>query len=132
MVSVPSALQIELFRAVEDVHDLTDATIVLLVDDEGRSVAVSGDEDDLPPSLRSVLSGRRLRAAGSVRELLSPIASELVHSRMNVTILDIAGTFVLAIAFGADADLERVQSVGAEARAMIAELLAAQPDGGGA
>lgn len=127
MAALPSALQIELFRAVEDVHEMTRAIVVLLVNEEGASVAVSGDEDDLPPSLRAVLSGRRLSAAGSVRELLSPIAGELVDSRLNVTILEVAGGFVLAIAFGADADLDTVQAVGAEARTMIGELLAASP-----
>jgi hypothetical protein len=121
---LPSALEIELFRAVEDVHELTGAIVVLLVDAEGRSVAVSGDEDDLPPSLRAILSGRHLAAAGSVRELLSPIAGELVDSRLNVTILDVDGSFVLAIAFDTKAELDVVQSVGGQARAMIAELVA--------
>lgn len=124
MALEPTALQIDLFRVVEDVHELTCATVVLLVDEEGQTLAVSGDEDDLPSSLRAVLSGKRLRAAGGVRELLSPIAPELGDSRLNVTIFDVDGRAVLAIAFGADADLGTVQSIGGEVRAMIAELLA--------
>ena len=54
---VPSEKELALFRAVEDIHDLTQAITVLLVDADGGAVAVSGDEDDIPVALRSVLSG---------------------------------------------------------------------------
>lgn len=123
---VPTTLQLDLFRAVEDVHEMTGALVVLLADEEGASVAVSGDEQDLPPSLRKVLSARGLREAGSARELLSPIAGELADSRLNVTVLEVAGRFVLAIAFDAEADLDTVIAVGGQAREMIAGLLAAE------
>ncbi len=121
----PSTLQLDLFRAVEDVHEMTGAIVVLLVDEDGGLVAASGDEDDLPPSLRGVLSARRLREAGSARELLAPIANELAESRMNITILDVAGRFVLAIAFDAEADLDTVLHVGAEAKTLITDLVSA-------
>lgn len=122
----PTTLQLDLFRAVEDVQEMTRALVVLLVDEDGAAVAVSGDEDDLPPSLRGVLSARKLREAGSTRELLSPIAAELGESRLNVSVLDVGGRHVLAIAFDADADLETVLTVGAEARDMLRDLLAAE------
>lgn len=125
MAHVPSTLQLDLFRAVEDVHDMTGAIVVLLVDEDGALVAASGDEDDLPPSVRRVLSAKRLREAGSVRELLAPCAEELASSRLNVTILDVAGKLVLAIAFDAEADLDTVVAVGGQARDLIAELVMA-------
>lgn len=124
--AAPTTLQLDLFRAVEDVHEMTGAIVVLLVDEDGTALAISGDEQDLPPSLRKVLSARGLREAGSARELLTPIAGELSDSRLNVTVLDVAGRLVLAIAFDAEADLETVLSVGEEARGLIAELLAAE------
>lgn len=123
MAFVPSSLQIELFRAVEDVHEMTGAIVVLLVDEDGGLLAASGDEDDLPPSVRGVLSARRLREAGSVRELLAPVAEELAATRVNLTILDVAGRAVLAIAFDAEADLDTVLTVGGEAKEMVAALL---------
>ncbi len=124
MSLVPTTLQLDLFRAVEDVHDITRAIVVLLVDEDGALVAASGDEDDVPPSLRGVLSAKRLREAGSVRELLAPLAEELSTTRLNVTILDVAGKFVLAIVFDAEADLDTVVTVGGEAKALLTELLA--------
>ena len=71
---IPNEKQIALFRAMEDIHDLTAAITILLVDEHGSSVAVSGDEDHVPPVLRKALSGKNLEAAGSGRELLSSIA----------------------------------------------------------
>lgn len=121
----PTTLQLDLFRAVEDVHEMTGALVVLLVDDDGAAVAVAGDENDLPPALRAVLSGRQLRDAGSVRELLAPISEELTESRLNLTVLDVAGRWVLAIAFDAEADLDTVIAVGGEARELMRELLTA-------
>jgi hypothetical protein len=121
----PTTLQLDLFRAVEDVHEMTGAIVVILVDDEGAAVAVAGDEDELPPALRGVLGGRRLREAGSVRELLSPISEELTASKLNVTVLDVAGRWVLAIAFDANADLATVLAVSGEARDLMRELLTA-------
>jgi hypothetical protein len=126
-VSGPTALQIDLFRAVEDVHDMTGAIVVLLVDGDGRSVAVSGDEDDLPPPLRAVLGGKRLAEAGSAIALMQSIAGDLADTRLNVTVHDVGSEHVLAIAFDAEADFGTVQTVGREARAMIAEMLASPP-----
>jgi hypothetical protein len=125
-MSGPTTLQLDLFRAVEDVHEMTGALVVILVDDEGASVAVAGDEDELPPALRGVLAGRRLREAGSVRELLSPISEELTASKLNVTVLDVASRWVLAIAFDANADLDTVIAVSGEARDLMRELLTAE------
>ena len=42
----PTAQQIDLFRAVEDIHELTAAIVILLTDRDGVAVAVAGDEDD--------------------------------------------------------------------------------------
>ncbi len=123
---VPSERVLALFRTVEDIHDLTQAITVLLVDGDGISVAVSGDENDIPIALRAVLSGKQLAEAGSVRVLLEDI--DLAGSLVNVTVYDVDGTHVLAIFFDADADLATVQEVGQEARTMLAEILAAPLD----
>jgi len=119
---VPSDRELALFRAVEDIHDLTQAIAVLLVDGDGTSVAVSGDEDDIPVALRTVLSGKQLAEAGSVRVLLEDL--DLAGSAVNATVYDVDGTHVLAILFDADADLVTVQEVGREGRTMLAEILA--------
>lgn len=124
---VPNEKQLALFRAVEDIHDLTRAITVLLVDENGALVAVSGDENDVPPTLRAVLGGKQLAEAGSVRVLLEGV--DLAGALVNVTIYDVDGTHVLAILFDADADLGTVQEVGSEGRTMLAEILAA-PLGG--
>lgn len=123
---VPSDRQLALFRAVEDIHDLTQAITVLLVDADGSSVAVSGDEDDIPVALRAVLSGKQLAEAGSVRVLLEDV--DLAGSLVNVTVYDVDGTHVLAIVFDAEADLMTVQEVGKEGRTMLAEILSAPID----
>lgn len=120
---VPTERQLALFRAVEDIHDLTDAIAVLLVDGDGTSIAVSGDELDVPTKLRAVLSGKQLAEAGSVRVLLEDV--DLAGALVNVTVYDVDGTHVLAILFDAEADLVTVQQVGSEGRAMLAEILAA-------
>ncbi len=118
---VPSDRQIALFRAVEDIHDMTQAIAVLLVDGDGASVAVSGDEADLPTALRAVLSGKQLAEAGSVRRLLEDV--DLHGALFNVSIYDVGGTHVLAILFDAEADLVTVEQVGAEARLLLTEIL---------
>jgi hypothetical protein len=123
---VPSERQLALFRAVEDVHDLTQAITVLLVDGDGTLVAASGDEADVPTKLRAALSGKQLAEAGSVRVLLEDV--DLSGSLVNVTVYDVDGTHVLAILFDAEADLAVVQEVGSEARAMLAEILGAPLD----
>ena len=123
---VPSEKELALFRAVEDIHDLTQAITVLLVDADGSSVAVSGDEADIPAAIRAVLSGKQLAKAGSVRVLLEDL--DLSGSLVNVTVYDVAGSHVLAIFFDAEADLVTVQEVGQEARVMLAEILAAPAD----
>ncbi|MBX3218569.1 MAG: hypothetical protein KF850_41570 [Labilithrix sp.] len=120
---VPSEKQLALFRAVEDIHDLTQAITVLLVDGSGDLVAASGDEDDVPATLRAVLGGKQLAEAGSVRVLLEDV--DLAGAPVNVTVYDVDGTHVLAILFDAEADLATVQQVGAEAKVMLAEILAA-------
>ena len=38
---VPTELQLDLFRALEDIHDLTNAITVILVDEEGVLLAAS-------------------------------------------------------------------------------------------
>ena len=118
-------MQIELFRAMEDIHEMTGAHVVLLVDADGVAVAVSGDEDELPKPLREALSGKRLAEAGGVVALLTPIAGEL--GGMNVSIYAVERSHVLAILFDAEADLAIVQRVGREAQAMLSEILTAAP-----
>jgi hypothetical protein len=119
----PTAQQIDLFRAVEDVHEMTEAIVVLLTDSDGVSIAVAGDEDEIPTPLRAVLSGKQLSAAGGVVALLEPIAAELAESHLNFSVLAVANTHVLTIAFDAEANFEIVQTVGREARQLISELL---------
>lgn len=120
---VPSEKQITLFRAVEDIQDLTQAIVVILVDEDGLLVAASGDENDVPAPIRAELSGKKLAAAGgSARTLLSEIV--MPESPLNVSIFA-AGTHVLAIVFDAESDLMTVQQVGSEARDMLVQLLAA-------
>ena len=121
MASGPSAMQIDLFRAMEDIHEMTDALVVLLTDVDGVAVAVSGDEDDVPKPLRDVLSGKRLSEAGTVVELLTPIAGDL--GGINVSVFAVERSHVLAIVFDAEADLGTVQQVGREARTMLSEIL---------
>ena len=123
MATGPSAMQIDLFRAMEDIHEMTDALVVLLTDVDGVAVAVSGDEDDVPKPLREVLSGKRLAEAGTVVELLTPIAGDL--GGINVSVFAVERSHVLAIVFDAEADLGTVQQVGREARTMLSEILTA-------
>jgi hypothetical protein len=115
--------QLDLFRAVEDVHEMTGAIVVLLTDADGVSIAVAGDEDELPAPLRAVLSGKQLAAAGGVMQLLEPLGAELAGSHLNFSVLAVDAGHVLAIAFDAEADFEVVQTVGREARQMISEIL---------
>ncbi|CAN5921650.1 hypothetical protein BH11MYX4_BH11MYX4_47700 [soil metagenome] len=122
---VPSSQQIDLFRALEDIHELTTAIVVLLTDRDGVAIAVAGDEDDIPPSLRGVLGGEALARAGSVRALLEPIGEDLSACPLNFSILPVGEAHVLAIAFDAEASLETVQVVGREGAEMIAEILRA-------
>jgi hypothetical protein len=117
----PTERQIALFSALEDLHDLTAAIVVILVDRHGTSIAVSGDEDEIPAALRQALSGRRLAEAGSVRELLLDVEM----GTLNVSIYSAADDHVLAIVFDADADLATVQTVGREGAAMVSEILSA-------
>jgi len=119
---IPTERQIALFSAVEDIHDLTAAITVLLVDAHGTLLAISGEENDVPPALRAALAGKKLREAGSVRELLTDVEM----GTMNVSVFDIdGGEHVLAILFDAEADLGTVQSIGGEARDMLREILSA-------
>ena len=119
----PTPQQIDLFRAVEDIHEMTEAIVVLLTDADGVSIAVAGDEDEIPAPLRAVLSGKQLAAAGSVVALLEPIVAELGESHLNFSILAVENAHVLAIAFDAEANFDVVQTVGKEARQMISEIL---------
>jgi hypothetical protein len=121
---IPTERQLTLFRVVEDIHDLTAAIIVLVVDAEGTLLAISGDENEIPPALRAVLSGKQLAEAGSVRELLTDVEMGTI----NVSVFAIDGVHVLAILFNADADLATVQSVGGEARDMLKEIFSAPLD----
>ncbi len=127
-MSGPTAQQIDLFRAVEDVHELTGAIVVLLTDADGVAIAVAGDEDDLPPSLRDLLAGKKLAAAGSVRALLEPINDDLADTTVNYSILAVGSAHVLTIAFDAEANFEVVQTVGREASQMIGEILTGAPN----
>lgn len=122
MADVPTERQIALFSALEDVHELTQALVVILVDEDGASVAVAGDEDEIPKDLRAVLGGKNLAAAGSVRALLEPV--DFSAMPLNVSIFA-TGPMVLAILFDAESDLGTVQAVGKQASEMIAEILAA-------
>jgi hypothetical protein len=108
---------------MEDIHDLTGAITVLLVDADGGLVAVSGDENDVPTPVRAVLGGKRLAAAGSVVALLSSAGE--IDAPVNVSAFDVDGSHVLAIVFDGGADLMTVQQVGKEARELLAEILAA-------
>jgi hypothetical protein len=119
----PTERQLALFRAVEDIHDLTAAIVILLVDEHGTTLAVSGDEAEVPRPLRSALSGKRLASAGSVVEFLRGLGD--LGSTLNVALYDVDGKHVLAIVFDADADLVTVQTVGRDASPLFAELLAA-------
>lgn len=120
---VPSAQQIDLFRAVEDVHELTGAIVVLLTDRDAVAIAVAGDEDDIPAPLRGVLGARKLAEAGGVAALLEPVAGDLGDCPLNFSILAVGDAHVLTIAFDADANLETVQAVGREGAAMIADIV---------
>lgn len=120
---VPTAQQLDLFRAVEDVHEMTGAIVVLLTDAEGVAVAVAGDEDDVPPALRAVLSGKQLAAAGGVRALLEPIAEALGETHVNYSILAVQPAHVLTIGFDAEASFDGVQRVGREACQLVSEIL---------
>lgn len=122
MTATPTEQQLALFRALEDVHDLTSAVVVLLVDREGVAVAVSGDENDVPAPVRSVLSGEGLAKAGSIRELL--VSAGEFETHLNVTAFDAGSGHVLAIVFDAEADIATVSAVGGEARVLVAEILA--------
>ena len=124
----PTAQQIDLFRAVEDVHEMTGAIVVLLTDGDGVAIAIAGDEDELPPPLRAVLGGKQLAAAGGVRALLEPISDELGNTPVNYSILAVGSAHVLTIAFDAEADFDVVQTVGREASQMIAEILGSAPN----
>ncbi len=127
-VGIPTERQIALFSAMEDIHDLTRAVTVILVDAEGATVAVGGDEDHVPAPLRAVLGGRALAEAGSVRALLEPV--DLEGSLVNITIFDVDGAHLLAILFDAEADFATVQEVGKQGKEMLAEILAAtRPSG---
>lgn len=121
-MSGPTERQLALFSALEDVHELTAAIVVLLVDEDGVSIAVAGDEDEVPPDLRTVLSGKKLAAAGSVRALLEPV--DFSALRLNVSIFA-TGPMLLAVLFDAESDLGTVQAVGKQAAEMIAEILTA-------
>ncbi len=121
---VPNEKQLALFRAMEDIHELTNAITILLADEFGTAVAVSGDENDIPPPVRAAISGTRLAEAGSVRELLSSIG-ELDKNAPNVTLFAVDGTHVLGVVFDADCDVMTVEEVGREASALLAEILAA-------
>jgi hypothetical protein len=123
MSLVPTERQLALFRTVEDIHDLTAAIVVLLVDEHGTSLAVSGDEDEIPRPLRTALSGQRLARAGSVIEFMREIGD--LGSLLNVALYDVDRKHVLAIVFDSDADLSTVQMVGRDASPLLAELLAA-------
>ena len=120
-MSGPTIRQLDLFRAVEDVHELTGATVVLLTDRDGVAIAVAGDEADLPAPLRAVLGGAALAQAGNVRALLEPV--DVGGSALNFAVRAVAPDHVLTIAFDADADFTTIEAVAGEAVELIAEIL---------
>jgi hypothetical protein len=119
---VPTERQLALFSALEDVHELTQSLVVILVDEGGTTIAVSGDEDEIPSDLRAVLGGKKLAEAGSVRALLEPV--DFSTLRLNVSLFA-TGPMLLAVLFDAESDLGTVQTVGKQAAEMIAEILTA-------
>jgi hypothetical protein len=119
---VPTERQLALFSALEDVHELTQSIGVILVDEGGTTIAVSGDEDEIPADLRAVLGGKKLADAGSVRALLEPV--DFSTLRLNVSLFA-TGPMLLAVLFDAESDLGTVQAVGKQAAEMIAEILTA-------
>jgi hypothetical protein len=124
----PTERQIALFSAMEDIHDLTNAIVVLLVDAYGTLIAISGDENEIPVPIRKALSGKKLAAAGSARELLSRIEFDdgKWPTNVNVSIFDVLGTeHVLGILFDANVDVMTVQEVGKEASDMVEQILKA-------
>lgn len=125
-MSGPSERQLALFSALEDIHDLTAARVVLLVDESGTTIAVSGDENEIQSELRAVLSGKKLADAGGVRALLEPV--DFTGTSLNVSLFA-SGPMLLAVLFDADSDLGTVQSVGKQAAEMIAEILEATAGG---
>lgn len=120
-MSGPTLRQLDLFRAVEDVHELTGAIVVLLTDGAGTAVAVAGDEADVPAPLRAVLGGAALAQAGTVRALLEPV--DLGGCPLNFAVRAVAPDHVLTIAFDAEADFGTIEAVAGEAVALIAEIL---------
>lgn len=119
----PSTEQLDLFRQCEDIHDITQAMVVLVTDAAGVLLAISGDEDDVPVPLRRVLAREKLVAAGSVRALLEPIGDEARTWPFNVSILPVGDHHMLTILFDASANFETVQAVGNEGARAIAETL---------
>lgn len=120
----PSTEQLDLFRQCEDIHDMTQAIVVLVTDAAGVLLAISGDEDDVPVPLRRVLAREKLVAAGSVRALLEPIGDEARTWPFNVSVLPVGAHHMLTILFDASADFETVQVVGNEGARAMAETLA--------
>jgi len=119
----PTDRQLDLFRAVEDVHELTGAIVVLLTDRDATAIAVAGDEDDIPAPLRAVLGGAALARAGSVPALLEAVNEDLAGCPLNFTIRAVAGGHVLTIAFDAEADFAAIQAIAGEAVEMLGEIL---------
>ena len=122
---IPTQQQIDLFRAVEDIHELSGAHVVMLTDREGIALAIAGDENDFPAPLRGVLGRKHLVQAGSVVALLEPLGDDLAHCPLNFSVIAVGEAHLLAIAFDAEADLETVQVVGREGVQLIAEILSA-------
>lgn len=120
--TAPTERQLALFSALEDVHELTAAVVVILVDEDGESVAIAGDDAIIPADLRGVLAGKKLAEVGSVRALLEPV--DFSSNPLNVSIFA-TGPMLLAILFDAESDLGTVQAVGKQASEMIAEILSA-------
>lgn len=122
---IPTQQQIDLFRAVEDIHELSGAQVVMLTDREGIALAIAGDENDFPAPLRAVLGRKHLLQAGSVVALLEPLGDDLAHCPLNFTVIAVGEAHLLSIAFDAEAELETVQVVGREGAHLIAEILSA-------
>ena len=67
---------IAIARVVGDLRTTANALSVVLVDDDGATVAASGDASAVPEAIRSRISGRALREAGGLMECreLSPLS----------------------------------------------------------
>lgn len=92
--------------AIHDLRSAAKALAVVVVDYEGATVAISGEANAFPVSLKIGLSGRALQEAGSLMKLLEHLLSRLPPSERFYNVQAVAETHLLAIAYDDDADPE--------------------------